>query len=145
MIHNATQAMAVIGAVLSFTMVGVEGVSLVAGGVLPAAIEGKGEVRGGHEVVAGEVAIVDWTIIKRTDCAGQNSRNWFGAAGFELREPIGATKLPQSDDYRTYEIETKIPEYAPVGPLTLVISGHYECVPGQKIPFELDPVGMVVE
>jgi len=104
----------------------------------PAPIEGSATIVGNVE--AGGTYLVNWSIVKRTDCSGMNSRVWEGADGFYLVEPVGETTLPITMEPRTYNIPTRIPELAPPGPLQLSIVGSYTCSGHNPVPFRLGPV-----
>lgn len=95
-------------------------------------------------VKAGEDVLVYWTIIKRTDCPGENARVFQGEGGFLHRDPLGETRLPQSDTPNRYAIQTSIPNDAPIGDLSLSIEGFYQCQNAEKRPFVLGPVRMQV-
>lgn len=89
-------------------------------------ITGTG-VYSGDPLRPGEYGIVDWALVKRTDCPGWNTRIWRGENGFYVVEPKMPTTLPKSEEPKSYAIETKIPELAPPGVLKLSIVGQYEC------------------
>lgn len=108
----------------------------------PPPIEGIGTAP--EYVQAGTSVLVRWEIIKRTDCPGKNARVWQGADGFIYRQALGQTRLPQTDDWRVYTIQTDIPDDAPPGELRLTIEGHYTCPGTQPEPFTLGPVTMTV-
>lgn len=116
--------------------------SLVVTGTAPPPIEGRGYVTG--TVSAGEVVPVNWTITKRTNCDGTNSRVWSGQNGFHLTEEARPTQLPQTETAQHYTIETKVPEQAPPGSLTLTIQGEYTCPTAPSQAFVLGPVNMEV-
>lgn len=94
------------------------------------------------EVHAGDTVLVEWDIVKRTDCPGYSSRVWSGESGFQLTEPVQASGLPVGS--ATYEIQTGIPRLAPEGPLSLEIVGHYDCEGREPWHFRLGPVEMMV-
>ena len=129
-------------AALSWAMVFVTGSEVWLSRNTPAPIEGRAASPG--RVVAGVVAIVDWEIVKRTDCKGQNARVWVGENGFHLAEAYRPTGLPTSNDWRVYHIETEIPHLAPPGELLLSIEGYYQCPGSQRQDFTLGPVKMEV-
>lgn len=95
-------------------------------------------------VQAGETVLIDWEIIKRTDCPGVNTRVWQGSNGFYLSEPRGATTLPVTSAPKLYSIQTAIPVLAPPGPLSLSIEGTYRCRHDGEHTFTLGPVVMEV-
>lgn len=96
-------------------------------------------------VMPGETILLGWTIDKRLDCGGQNSRVWDGQDGFHLSEPLMAAGLGKTDGPKKFVIPTKVPRRAPPGALTLSIVGSYDC-PGLKpIPFRLGPVNLTVK
>lgn len=111
--------------------------------LLPPMIEGSGQYEAGP-VAPGDVVLVSWTLTKRTECPGLTSREWRGGAGFYLVEPVQVTALPVGDDMRR-DIQTKIPELAPAGPLNLHITGQFQCEGKAPQPFDLGPVGFVVK
>ena len=104
----------------------------------PKVIEGSGSVSG--PVTAGSINIVTWEIIKRTDCPGEASRTWSGEHNFYLVEPITPAALPKSDTAKTYNIQTRTPELAPVGTLELKLVGFYQCPGAVREAFTLGPV-----
>ena len=116
--------------------------AFIAERAFPPLIEGAGVVH--HAVQTGETVLVDWTITKRTSCPGENARMWQGEDGFRATEPRQATNLPPFDGPRRYLIETEIPAIAPPGDLELRIVGHFQCVGGPRVNFELGPVHMEV-
>lgn len=109
----------------------------------PAPIVGNGAYVGPPVHPGGRV-IVNWTLHKRMDCHGQDSRHWRGENGFYLRGPSGETGLPQTDEPQHYSIPTDIPREAPPGALQLEIIGQYECPEG-TYRFSLGPVLFEVE
>lgn len=131
----ATMAMvALTGTVLS-------GVDLIATSVSGRVIEGSGYVD--EMAIPGETLIVHWSLAKRTDCPGWNSRIWHGSNGFYMTEPIQPTSIPMSGEFVPYNIPTVVPEMAPPGELILTVTGAYKCN-GVEHPFELGPVVMTV-
>jgi len=108
----------------------------------PPQIEGKGRVAG--PVSPGSIVAVDWTIIKRTNCPGVNARVWQGQNGFHLTEEFRPAALPQTTNPTSYRIETRVPDLAPPGDLSMTIEGVYQCPGGAKFSFSLGPVNMVV-
>ena len=110
--------------------------------MFPPPIEGHAYVI--EAAPAGETALIAWTITKRTDCPGQNTRVWNGAGGFHLTEPLRPTSLPTSLTPATYTIPTPVPDYAPPGTLHLTIEGFYQCVGGPRTNFTLGPVTLTV-
>lgn len=129
-------------AALSWAIVLVSGSELVIKSSIPAPIEGGGIAP--ESVKPGHAVIVDWKIIKRTDCKGQNSRVWNGMNGFHMTEGFQPTTLPTSGNWREYHVETLIPQLAPSGNLSLSIVGFYQCPGSAKQEFELGPVVMKV-
>lgn len=129
-------------AALSWSLVFINGSEVWLSRFTPAPIEGRAISPG--DVVAGATAIVDWQIVKRTDCKGQGARVWVGESGFHLAEAYRPTGLPTSNDWRTYHIETEIPDLAPPGALTLSIEGFYQCPGSNRQNFTLGPVLMEV-
>lgn len=128
---------------LQTAIAAVQGGEAVIRVITPPAIEGVGSVS--TPVHAGKTTLVNWEIIKRTDCPGTNSRLWTGEDGYELREPLGATTLPVTESPVAYAIQTHIPEGAPQGVLRLWIKGEYVCAGQKPTPFSLGPVTMTVE
>ena len=108
----------------------------------PPPIEGIGT--GPELVAAGDTVLIDWRVIKRTDCPGENSRVWTGAKGFSLHEPLGVTSLPATNKPEFYKVQTKIPEAAPPGVLRLSVQGFYKCPGSEAVDFYLGPVTMEV-
>lgn len=139
---NTMGLSAVGAAALSWGLVLVNGSEVWLSRVTPAPIEGRATSPG--VVVAGDTAVIDWEIVKRTDCKGQNARVWVGANGFHLAEAFRPTGLPTSDDWRKYRIETEIPDLAPPGELMLSIEGFYQCQGSERQTFTLGPVLMEV-
>lgn len=90
-------------------------------------------------VNAGQLVSIEWQILKRVDCIGSSQRVWTGENGYSKREPIAPTTLPVTDDWQSFEIETRIPENAPEGWLRLSVEGVYDC-PERRYPFSLGPV-----
>lgn len=90
-------------------------------------------VRAGHDIR------LEWNITKRTDCKGVASRVWVGESGFRMTEPQRYASLPKTDTVAKYRFQTRIPNLAPVGELTLNIMGYYDCPKGRKY-WSLDPV-----
>lgn len=117
----------------------------IANATIPAGgITGSGIVPN-QPVRPGQVVPVDWTLHKTTDCPGSSGRVWRGEDGFYLSEALRATGLPQTDYAMTYHIQTKIPDLAPAGQLSLWIVGGYDCggIFGST-DFRLGPVTMEV-
>lgn len=112
------------------------GVLEVGDAVFPAPIIGSGVAT--EPVRAGSVTLVSWTLDKKTECPGQNSRVWDGVNDFHLTEPAQISSLPEGKI--SPMIETRIPELAPPGVLELRIKGFYQCDTGGKMRFELGPV-----
>lgn len=110
--------------------------------VVPPAIEGIGFVSA--PVKAGEVALVQWQITKRTGCQGINSRVWSGVNGFSVTEEKKQTTLPATGKPEVYKVQTIIPQGAPPGPLSLTIQGEYKCIGSEPHSFVLGPVEMRV-
>jgi len=108
--------------------------------LLPPPIEGVGRYE--SPVRAGEAVLVEWDLVKRTDCPGFTSRVWDGERNYHLTEPAQRTTLPAHSIER--RIETKIPELVPVGELRLTIVGVYQCAGGRKQAFTLGPVSFEV-
>lgn len=133
---------AAVAMVFSLSLAAVQGVDDFVARTFPPPIEGAGQVEG--PVVAGDVAMVSWTITKRTECPGENWRVWSGEAGFSMSEPAGPTTLPTSIEPRTYRIPTQIPDQAPPGDLQLRIVGHYQCIGSPRVNWELGPVEFTV-
>jgi len=95
-------------------------------------------------VSPGDEVLVRWTIVKRVDCPGTNSRVWDGENGFHLTEPARPTALPVTQEPQEYPIQTQIPSLAPSGELHLSIVGAYQCPGSEAIPFTLGPATMTV-
>lgn len=95
-------------------------------------------------VTAGDVELLEWVIIKRTDCPGVTGRVWNGEDGFYMVEPLRKTALPMNEEKQTYRISTEIPSLAPAGYLQLTIKGHYDCG-GDVTEYTLGPVELIVE
>jgi hypothetical protein len=129
-------------AALSWSLVFISGSEAWLSHFTPAPIEGRAIAP--QTVIAGALTIIDWRIVKRTDCKGQNARVWVGESGFHLAEAYRPTGLPTSNDWKTYHIETEIPDLAPPGKLTLSIEGFYQCPGSQRQDFTLGPVHMEV-
>lgn len=142
MMNAMSNAAPVFAGIISVSMAMFTGAEVVLNYSALPMVEGKGYAAGA--VVAGSETLIQWDIIKRTDCAGENSRVWHGASGFYLVEPLGQTNLPKTADWRTYDVQTQIPELAPNGPLALTIEGHYQCPSAEPVPFKLGPVVMEV-
>ena len=143
MMHIGQNTVAAFAAVVSIGTAMISGTSAIMSVNQLPMIEGTG--RAPEVVAAGQTVTVAWDIIKRTDCAGVNSRVWHGADGVLIVEPRGETTLPQTSDMRHYEIETRIPDIAVSGPLALTIEGEYTCAGSGPVPFTLGPVVMEVE
>ena len=109
----------------------------------PDPIEGYAHV-GRADVTAGETVDVEWSIIKRTDCGGQNGRVWDGDRGFHVSEVMMPSGIPQSEGLRVYVIPTKVPQGAPDGELRLKISGFYQCPGSDPQHFTLPTDGPLV-
>lgn len=105
--------------------------------VTPPPIEGQAVMP--DSAVAGQDVLVKWVITKRTACPGENSRVWDGEDGFHLTERVRATGLPATGVPKEYNIQTRIPEYAPIGLLSLRIHGWYQCPGAERVPFDLGP------
>lgn len=104
--------------------------------VLPPPIEGVG--RYDAPVKPGELVLVDWQIVKRTECPGETSRAWSGERRFRLTEPQQETALPAGN--LNPMIQTRIPELAPPGRLELRIVGYFRCEGYSRQDFDLGPV-----
>lgn len=139
---NAGNVGLIVSAVFSWSLAFVEGANVALSTVMQPAISGGGYVDG--PVVAGETTLVNWTLHKITDCDGVNWRVWRGEDGFYLREALGQTSLPKTDNSREYDIETRIPDAAPAGDLLLTIDGVYTCPNRNLIEFSLGPVEIEV-
>lgn len=118
---------------------GYQGVKVYKDYSTPAGISGTGASHA--DVRAGDETVIEWTLVKTTDCTGHASRVWRGEDGFYIVEPRKITALPMNHDPVVYSIETTIPELAPVGDLTLEILGSYNCgdLLGER-EFSLGPV-----
>jgi hypothetical protein len=93
-------------------------------------------------VAPGDEVIIEWAIVKRTECPGYSSRIWEGENGFHLSEPVQATSLPSGAG--VYDVPTQIPLLTPSGEAKLTIRGHFDC-PGEEARyFSLGPVTMTV-
>lgn len=120
----------------------VESAGLFLSATTPPPIEGSGVVQG--TPIPGSPVLVEWSIVKRTDCPGKNSRVWDGQNGFHLTEELRATGLPTSEERRLYEIQTAVPAMAPPGDMTLTIRGYYLCPGASEVWFKMGPVEMEI-
>ena len=127
---------------LAWGNVMVEGAAAYLHATTPPPIEGQGAVKG--IPMPGQPVLVEWSIVKRTDCPGKNSRVWDGQNGFHLTEELRATGLPTSDEPKIYEIETAVPSMAPPGNMTLTIQGFYLCPGASEVWFKMGPVEMEI-
>lgn len=127
-------------AVASFSMLSLTVADKAYTTIKPPAIEGRAVVK--ETAYVGELATVQWDVIKRTSCPGKSSRVWAGPDGYSLTEAQQATTLPVGSG--TYKIPTRIPFSAPEGQLELTISGFTEC-PGKPVEYwSLTPVMLEV-
>jgi hypothetical protein len=109
----------------------------------PAPIEGVAAADVG-KVYPGQVVLVQWDILKRIDCGGENGRVWNGQNGFHVSEALMPTGLPQSAEAKTYIVPTRIPAGAPAGPLSFEIRGTFTCPGSDPIEFRLPTGGPYV-
>lgn len=128
---------------IAFAVHGIDIAEQFLGNVIPPAVEGTGAVR--QSAYAGESVIVDWIIIKRTDCSGQSGRVWSSPDGFAMNEPVTPTSLPTTDTPRHYKIPTKVPREVTDDNVTLRIKGWYDCPNAPREYFELGPVFIEVK
>lgn len=105
---------------------------------LPPPIEGTGAAS--TSARPGGSVIVDWIIIKRTDCPGQSGRVWSSEDGFAMNEPMTTTALPTTTEPKHYKIPTAIPSEVTDDNVTLRIKGWYDCPNSPREYFELGPV-----
>lgn len=136
----ASNVMGPVLAAGTFLLAGYQSYDTVDKIVSPPLIEAVGYVD--NEVSAGGATLVHWVITKRTKCPGFTSRVWDGVGGFHLTEKVQATSLPISEN-KEYNIQTRIPELAPVGDLELNIAIQFDC-DGDIFNYRLGPVGMAV-
>ena len=137
-----THGIIIATALVQWTLTGFTGVKGVASTVIPPAIEGGGYLP--EYVTPGDLVLATWTLHKRTDCPGENSRVWNGAGGFHITEPTRPTTLPITATPETYPIPTEIPELAPIGELSLSIVGWYQCPGAAREAFEIGPLTTTV-
>lgn len=123
--------------VASFTMVAFEGVGTLSSVFTGPMIEGEGQYS--DPVRPGEIVLIEWDIWKKTQCGGHNARVWSGENGFTVIEPTMPNTLPASEEPRSYQVQTQIPELAPPGRLELSIRGDFRCSYGTQ-EFTLGPV-----
>ena len=109
----------------------------------PPPIEGKGVVyETGHP---GQNIMVEWTLVKRTECPGQAGRVWDGENNFHLAEVMRPTGISATYEETVYNIPTDIPEMIPPGHAGLKIKGYYQCEGEKKQNFTLGPVDIIIE
>ena len=143
MMHNFHALFFAAATVVAGVNVTQDGAGLLVGALSPAPIEGGGV--GPDRVVAGGTYLIDWSLIKRTACSGDNSRVWSGDGGFMLSEESKPTSLPSDGEWHSYQIQTEIPSLAPAGDLALSVVGWYQCPGADRQHFTLGPVIMRVE
>lgn len=138
-----TEYIAIIAVALAGTNVTVSAGKVLVSAISPAVIEATA-INAPEQVRAGSDVMIDWTIIKRTNCPGATGRVWVGENGFYLSETLRPTGLPRSDKPILYSIATEIPDMAPLGTLSLSIRGSYHCPGKAAESFALGPVEMEV-
>lgn len=123
---------------IAFAVQGIDLAGQFMGGVLPPPIEGTGAAR--SVAYPSQSVIIDWMIIKRTDCEGQSGRVWSSDDGFAMNEPMTTTALPTTTEPRHYKIPTLVPSEVTDDNVTLRIKGWYDCPNAPREYFELGPV-----
>lgn len=139
---NYTSATIVFAAIVQSVTFATEGYFAYERLTTPPPIEGSAVAP--EHVRAGETVPVVWSILKRTECPGENGRIWRGENGFFVSEMMRVSGLPVTDEFVQYTIPTTIPDFAPVGPLELEISGFNQCSGQERETFTLGPVFMTV-
>lgn len=142
MMQISTHAMIIAAAVVQAGMASFDVSRTYLELVTPPPIEGWG--KGPDTVIAGDDVLVRWEILKRTECPGENRRQWAGEDGFFMSEAIGPTTLPATTTSQIYMVQTKIPVLAPPGLLMLMVQGWYQCPGNERQEFTLGPVMMEV-
>lgn len=138
-----TEILIIPAAFLSLANMSAEIGGVAVDSLIPPHIEGSGVYSA--PVRPGEVAGVEWTLTKRTDCGGENWRVWDGAGGFHITEAARPTGLDKTDGPRRVVVPTQIPRGAPDGTLRLRVVGYYQCPGAARVPFELGPVIFTVD